>query len=60
MCIDLPLDAISLSFGNAIALLRLLVSTPDSATAAITSSTLLRRLRKFAFRVGDNLNGDFL
>lgn len=57
---DKPLASISCSFGSIIALLRLLVSTPDSATAAITSSTLLNLFLKFAFLVGESLNGDFL
>lgn len=35
-------------------------ATPDSRTAAITSSTAFIRFRWFALRVGDIRHGDFL
>lgn len=50
----------SLSVGNANALTRLLVCTPDSATAAMTLSTALSLFRRFAFLVGESRHGDFL
>lgn len=50
----------SASIGNAAALSKLRVCTPDSASAAITSSTRLSRFRKLAFRVVLSRHGDFL
>lgn len=54
-----PRGTISFSFGNAKALTNDRVSTPLSATAAITPSTRCSLFRWFAFRVGESRKGDF-
>jgi hypothetical protein len=41
-------------------LTRALHWTPLALTASITASTFFRRLRAFAFRVGDSFHGVFL